>query len=92
MFPATHVSASVFLQVLGRPEALGSFSPPLVDGLPERTVGRKAKVQLSAQQPPDCSSSFQAHLRLTIWNIWGSVWSQEPRRCCCCCCRKQTKS
>lgn len=43
MFPVTHVSASVLLQVLGRLEPLESFSPLLVDGLPEQTVDSETK-------------------------------------------------
>lgn len=66
MFPVTHVSASVVLQVLGRLEPLESFSPLLVDGLPEQTVDSETKVQFSARQPSVSSTSFQAHLRWTI--------------------------
>lgn len=57
MFPVTHVSASVFLQALGRPEALESFSPLLMGGLPERTVDSETKVQISARQPSNFPGS-----------------------------------
>lgn len=51
MFPVTYVSASALLPALGRPEPLESFSPLLVDGLPESTVDSRTQVQLSARQP-----------------------------------------
>ena len=58
MFPVTYVSASALLPALGRPEPLESFSPLLVDGLPESTVDSRTQVQLSARQPSRSSAIF----------------------------------